>query len=408
VFDVAFLRAEFHRAGWQLPPVPAFCTLKASWFYLPDLEHRRLGQCCHAADITHSTHHRAIDDARATAALLRWYLDPRTPPPPHAEHLTLTDQAASIEWPTSATHSNDTASGPVIIVAPRRRGARVTLSPTLIASLASHPLQHAVEQGAPPASVAYLQLLREVLEDGVITVDEGIALAELADHYELTANDVHLAHHGFLAALAQQAVADDHVTHQERDELRAIATLLDLPPDTVPGLLRSARDQRITRLGDALAPLPDDWTLGEPLRVGDRVAVTGCASYGRAALEQLAARNGITITGSVSKTTALLVSDGTINGTKANAARQHGTRTVTPTQFEQLVAHTQPALPRPTTPHPKRSQPPRQQPDSDSTPVDPAAIREWARDQGIDVGTRGRLNQALIDAYNQAHPPHHA
>ena len=45
VFDVAFLRAEFDRAGWALPEAPAFCTLQASWYYLPDLHGRRLPQC---------------------------------------------------------------------------------------------------------------------------------------------------------------------------------------------------------------------------------------------------------------------------------------------------------------------------------------------------------------------------
>jgi len=36
-FDLAFLRHEYRRAGWNLPFVPALCTLEASAYHLPTL-----------------------------------------------------------------------------------------------------------------------------------------------------------------------------------------------------------------------------------------------------------------------------------------------------------------------------------------------------------------------------------
>jgi DNA polymerase-3 subunit epsilon len=346
VFDVAFLRAEFERSGWALPEVPAFCTLQASWYYLPDLHGRRLPQCCVAAGIRARAEHVALDDARATAALLRWYLDPSVPPPPLTDHVTLPQFAAGVAWPAgpSATPSRPT-SGPVIVSVPRQRAPALDLGPTLVSALRDYSLDQALAEGAPEGSAAYLQLLLEALEDGVITVDEGFALGELAGEYGLTPVDVAAAHRGFLAAVARRAVDDDHVTRQERHELRIVANLLDLPDSFVPAVLSQARANRAASLGEGLPPLPDDWTLGEPLRMGDRVAITGCVAYGRQALEQRATERGITVSSGVSRTTALLVSDGTVTGTKATAAAEFGVRVVHPEEFEQLLRHVQPAIP---------------------------------------------------------------
>jgi DNA polymerase III subunit epsilon len=406
VFDVAFLRAEFGRAGWALPEVPAFCTLQASWYYLPGLVGRRLPQCCLAAGIRARSEHVALDDARATAALLRWYLDPSVPPPPLADHVTLPQLAARIAWPAgpSSTHRRHT-SGPVVVPVPRQRVPALYLGPTLLSALRDYSLAQALEEGAPEGSAAYLQLLLEVLEDGVITIDEGFALGELASEYGLTSGDVAAAHRGFLTAVARKAVDDDHVTRQERHELRTVAKLLDLPDSFVPAGLSQARDDRAASLSEGLPLLPDDWSLGEPLRMGDRVAITGCVAYGRQALERRAAERGITISGGVSRTTALLVSDATVAGTKAAAAAEFGVRVVHPEEFERLLDHVQPAIAgtatRPVRPRATNDTPGIARPDM----VDPSLVRRWARANGIAVGTRGRIHQNVVDAYLRANSP---
>jgi len=93
-------------------------------------------------------------------------------------------------------------------------------------------------------------------------------------------------------------------------------------------------------------PLPPDWVLGEPLRVGDRVAFTGCDQDQRTYLEQRALASGVRVMGNASKRTALLVSDGTYEGNKAAAAQLLGTRMVHPDQFAVLVNHIQPPATR--------------------------------------------------------------
>ena len=70
-FDMQFMRYEFDRAGWDLPSLPSFCTLDGSRHYLPNLDRRRLADCCWAANVQLHNAHSALGDARATAGLLQ-------------------------------------------------------------------------------------------------------------------------------------------------------------------------------------------------------------------------------------------------------------------------------------------------------------------------------------------------
>lgn len=98
-FDVAFVRNEYERAGWALPPVPTFCTMIESRTYLPMLPHRRLADCCAAAGIELRDAHSALGDAKATATLLAFYLDPGNGTRPIRAHLALPASAVRVEWP---------------------------------------------------------------------------------------------------------------------------------------------------------------------------------------------------------------------------------------------------------------------------------------------------------------------
>jgi DNA polymerase III subunit epsilon len=62
--------------------------------------------------------------------------------------------------------------------------------------------------------------------------------------------------------------------------------------------------------------------------------------------EQQAMLHGIRVMGSVSRNIVMLVSDGTMDGTKAASAAALGTRVVHPDEFEILLKNVQPAKPR--------------------------------------------------------------
>lgn len=395
-FDLAFLRAEFRTAGWDLPWLAAYCTLDASFGYLPNIDRRRLADCCWAVGAPLRDAHSALGDARATAALLRAYMGARR----QDDELlhTIGSIAANTAWP----------SGPVRSPQPRPTGiarrqppARITparpAQPSLVRRLSTVTLLEVLEEGAPDGTAAYLELLIDALEDGDISQEEAAALEELRDAYELTAEDLHRAHEAFMLALAHRARDDGVVTHDERRELRNLAALLSVPESSVKLVLDKADAARRSRLSANLGPLPVDWQLGEPLRVGDKVAFTGCDESHRNRLEARAEELGVRVIGSVSRLTAMLVTDGSFSGGKKARALELGTRTVHPDEFELLLRHLQPSI--------RASQPVTIQAASHaiaaaSPTVSNQAIRSWALANGYEVGVRGRLPQTVILAFH--------
>ncbi|AXK47088.1 AAA family ATPase [Brachybacterium saurashtrense] len=73
-FDIAFLQAEFARAGMPMPRLTPYCTLQGSTVYLPQLRRRTLAECCAALGVPHRGAHSALGDAYAAAGLLEQYL----------------------------------------------------------------------------------------------------------------------------------------------------------------------------------------------------------------------------------------------------------------------------------------------------------------------------------------------
>ncbi|HET7736889.1 MAG TPA: exonuclease domain-containing protein [Nocardioidaceae bacterium] len=408
-FDLSFLRAEYERAGWSLPPVPHLCTMEASLLHLPQLDRRRLADCCWAIGTPLTGHHSALGDARATAVLLAAFMHPSwgTPPPPH--HVDLPARALTVPWPNGPIRDPHPSESPALPDGFRWK-APAPAAKTLVSLVDRFSLSDALDEGAPAGTVAYLETLAEALEDGELSDDEVNHLKQLADGMGLADADVLAANQAFVLALAHEAIDDGKVSRGERAELATIAALLGVDPKVVPALLDRAEIARERRLSEGLAPLPEGWSLGEPLRVGDKVVITGCEAYDRSALENRAEAAGVRIVGSVSSNTTLLVSDGTVDGTKAAEARFLGIRVVHPTDFATLLDNIQAALPR----EAKRVQksrmpkaaPPRyiEQVRGASAPelpegVTPADVRAWGRDNGWEVGVRGRLNHDLLEAY---------
>jgi DNA polymerase III subunit epsilon len=118
--------------------------------------------------------------------------------------------------------------------------------------------------------------------------------------------------------------------------------LLDIPTTVDTAVLDAAEDARHARLSAGLRPLPPDWALGAPLRVGDKVAFTGCEDAVRDELERRAERLGVRVMNNVSSRTALLVTDGSFSGGKAADAAALGTQCVHPAEFATLLDHLQP------------------------------------------------------------------
>ncbi len=406
-FDLAFVREEFRRAGWDMPAAPSLCTLRASDYHLPNLDRRRLADCCWAVGTPLTGAHSALGDARATAVLLAAFMHPHIGATPLAEHLALPEQAIRVRWPAEPNGAvlRDVAMPRTDNPAYTPSTAPASTAPEALVSMVDHfSLLDAVAMGAPESGIAYLETLAEALEDGEISDEEAAGLVAFALTMGLTAEDVTAANEGFVQALAIEALDDGKVSRAEKAELLRVADLLNINPKVVPTVLDKAEAAREQRMSAGLAPLPDDWSLGEPLRVGDKVVFTGCAAFDRPGMEQRAESLGVLVIGSMSPKVALLVSDGTMDGGKAGRARELGARVVHPDDFRLLLDHLQPARPREVKapPKPQKAAPPKA---ATSAPVDlpedvtPADVREWGRQNGWEVGVRGRLNQELLAAF---------
>lgn len=414
-FDLAFLRAEFQRAGWDAPWLPAFCTLDGSRDYLPGLDRRRLADCCWAAGVPLENAHSALGDARATAGLLRFYL--RQAGRRQGQALSaLRDDARGVTWPAGPTRAPDTAFSDRSDDS-RGRPKRITPArpqqPPLLRQMTDVSLLEAVEEGAPEGTLAYLETLLDALEDGEISDEEAGDLGELIGVYGLTDADLRAAHRAFILALAHKAVDDGHVSQDERAELHTLCDALDVPRATVNELIAHAASARAARMGAGLNPLPDDRSFGVPLRVGDKVAFTGCDDRQRERLERRATELGVRVMNNVSRLTSMLVTDGTMDGTKLARAREVGTRIVHPDTFATLLAHLQPAAPvdewpqidTPSRPASAAPGKPAAKTVRSMNEASPSVVRTWALANGYPVGVRGRISSEIWDAFAAARAP---
>lgn len=405
-FDAAFIRAEYSNAGWDLPWLPTLCTLEASSYYLPDMDRRRLADCCAVARVPLRGAHSALGDARATAGLLGYYLDPRNGTAPHPDHLALAAEAAAVLWPGSPTRAPRPAAAATHTRSRIQinQAKKATSTPALVQLLADFSLVDALDEGAPATTLPYVETLAEALEDGEISTAEAQTLDDVATTLGLSEQDRAAANRSLLLALSHLALEDGLVSRAEKAELVNVSALLGLPATLLTHTLDQAEAARHERLSVGLGPLPDTWTLGEPLRVGHKVAFTGCDEALRDQLERRAETLGVRVMNNVSTKTFLLVTDGTFSGGKAADAARVGCRTVHPNDFAILLQHLQPAVvrERKKVPAAEPGRSPDREAPATTAPADradPAVVRQWARENGYAVGTRGRLHQALYDAY---------
>lgn len=397
-FDLAFLRSEFERAGYQSPWLPSICTLQASKYYQPHLSRRRLVDCCEDVGIEITGAHSANGDSIATAQLFHYYLRPNKDPKPRLEDLDL------IQNPSSGSEQNK----PTTYRSPYVR-QRIELSYSektkkisdssykeLVKLLAACSLAEVLSSENFPNEAAYLEKVIEFLSDGEISESESEELKAVSGIYELTEQQRILSHRTLVKALALQALSDESVSATEREELVNVAVSLGLSAKIVAEIIREAKEDRAKSLSKNLLTLPGSWKLGEPLRVGQKVVFTGCDPEQREKLETESKKNGIAISSKVSGKTNFLITDGSYVGNKVNDAAAIGVRVVTPDEYELLLKYLQPAL------IPEEShEPVKASSQSGAEGLDPSEVRAWAISKGIEVSPKGRIHSDVYELYKQ-------
>lgn len=316
-FDWGFLLAEYGRAGIVLPALPGLCTLALARTLDPlAMSHRLIDRCTdHGIAIAHI--HQALADAKAAGELLTVYLG--LVQPMGIEGLAALG-CRPLEWPAQV---------PELPICGRchERGADGARLDEQAGYLASLVRRLDGRSRAPGEVAAYLDLLDRVLDDRRIGEQEADALAATAREWGLSAAAADAAHHGYLRALCDAALADGVVTPVEHADLALVATLLNLTADDLSQALAAAQcAARAAPSGPPARPHGELRGLSVCF-TGTLSTRHGGAPMTRAVAERLATEAGLRVAKSVTTGLDLLVvADPDTPSAKARRARSLGTR----------------------------------------------------------------------------------
>ena len=301
-FDAPFVATEFERLGYSVPlsPTSGLCTMRLASRYLP-AGPRTLEGCCDCIGCRIQSAHAALEDARAAARLLSYYLQ-------HDGDFLgswgdIISGAQSADWPAIPES---------IAVRVSRQMAAAASSNHFLGRLASRTPRSEVH----PEANSYLALLDRALLDRQLSRHEEDELISAAEMMGLSREEALRLHRLYLCALGKLALEDGTVTPAERVALEQVAGVLGLTANDVGASLTPAAQVAL--------PLGEVGTF--TLKRGDAVVFTGEAPrLNRAKLEHQARTLGLRVTGAVSgKTNLVIAADPDSISGKARKARDLG------------------------------------------------------------------------------------
>ncbi len=289
-FDARMLGYEFERLGAALNLGSGLCTYRATG--------EKLVAACdrHGIRLTHQ--HRALADARATAALAREVLaDSRS----EGKGVTV-GYLPQVPNPRTL----------------RREGADAGISEMArIVSLSHYPY-------SDEALLLYLDALDWVLDDHYIDDEEHAAMKEFAGSLGISDAMREEAHRSYLASIIAAAERDGIVTEAERRLIEQVMRALEITDVTLP----------------AVTELPESASL----RVGMHICFTGNVvvdgtAFSRHFLEERAAQAGMQPVASVTKKGCdlLVAADPSSQSGKARTARRYGLPVMGAAEFLELL-----------------------------------------------------------------------
>ena len=303
-FDSRFLRAEFHRAGLELPDfyLPrGLCTMQMAHEYLPGAG-RSLQDCCDSFSIELRHAHSAGDDAEAAAVLLSRYMELD---PDLGDWDFLLTEAAATSWRQTP-------------LTPLREPAHRSSADSLEKHFVDRIVVRLPEITGPAEHDEYLALLDRALLDRYLSAHEESALIATANDLGIGQTTVRELHGKYFASVSAVAWADGSLTEDELNELTTIAGLLGISAQELEAVSRTTRE--------TVPPVPATAALTSSFLVpGDLIVLTGDMSRPRNAIEAELEDAGFTPHGAVTKRVKLLVAadPDSLSG-KARKARSYG------------------------------------------------------------------------------------
>ncbi len=317
-FDLRFLCHECSQADAPLPDILALCTLSLARMVSPALPCRKLGVLCDHFGVPLGRAHCALDDARATAALLSVMLGTFGEPKGKVQWDELGAKVIASEfnsWPEIAPSGRQFRRSEA---AARRRES----SNRLVALFTRLPAHNDTYN----CTDEYLAVLERALEDREITEDEVESLGEIAHELDMDVDEVRDAHRRFLRDLVQAAWADGVITDAERRDIDGMACLLGIDECEYLGMINDVME-------GSLAGTPTSSHCTEDMS-GCTVCFTGASNtlidgepVSRSRLEEIATAKGMIVKKGVTKSLDLLVcADPKSMSGKARKAREYGIR----------------------------------------------------------------------------------
>ena len=290
-FDSRMLGYEFERLGVKFHLGSGLCTLKASG--------EKLIAACNRYGIPLSEHHRALADARATAALAREIRE--TLGEINCDPARFEDIAHPLSMRTLR----------------REILNNETVSIARIVSLARYP-------STDEKVLQYLNILDWILDDGIIDEEERETIESFVTDTGISAEQRAQAHSSYLSSIIAAAERDGVITEAEQKLIRRIASLLNVSDIPIPEITR----------------LPSACTLQEGMRVCfTGVAVINGEQIPRSFLEERAAFVGLQPVRTVTKKNCdLLVAAGVSSRSgKARNAINYGTPIMSVEKFLKTI-----------------------------------------------------------------------
>jgi len=229
-FDRDFLAAELSAAGVFLPALPCLCTLRLAHRLHPEYPSHRIAACCEMAGFDQLRPHEALEEARATATLLRLFMEEAKGRGVGIDEVLEGELKFPKVWPRIP------ASGKVLMRSHREPSAADLTFLARIAAARSGP---APEEALAP----YMDLLDRALEDRELTDAEGLALLQTAEGWGLSPTQVERAHQLYFRGVVEAALADQWVTRNERQDLHHIAALLGIDLEVVESMLAEVAEE---------------------------------------------------------------------------------------------------------------------------------------------------------------------
>lgn len=290
-FDSRMLSYEFERLGVKFHLGSGLCTLRASG--------EKLIAACNRYGIPLSGHHRALADARATAALareIREALEETNCDPARFEDIV---HPLSMRTLRREILNNETGAVARIV------------------SLARYP-------STDEKLLQYLNILDWILDDGVIDEEERKTIESFVADMGISAEQRAQAHNSYLSSIIAAAKRDGVITEAEQKLIRHIADLLNVRDIPIP----------------EATCLPDVSNLQE----GMRVCFTGTAvingeQISRSSLEERAALVGLQPVRAVTKKNCdlLVAADTSSRSGKARNAINYGTPIMSVEEFLKMI-----------------------------------------------------------------------